>query len=171
MVVAPALFGVVLEGKFSSGLAVLPGVLTYCVWFGMAMVSHNYLWCAEKARLATLSLLAGLAVKVGLSLVLLPTLGLLGAVVAACAAHFLALVLILAFGRSLGWRTDLGMWIVMAVPVFFWLGAGATAIVLAGLLAQTITTDRILTAEEKSHLVQAWLRSWRRWHRLRSAPS
>ena len=169
LLAAPLLFGVVFQGKFSGGLAVLPGTLTYCVWFGMAMVAQNYLWCAEKARLGSLALAVGLSLKVGLSLWLVPEMGLLGAVVAAGAAHLAALVLILQFSRPLGLRTDLGTWIVLAVPALFWLGPWASAVVLIGLFAETIATDRILSAEEKAHLLHAWFLYRASFQRFRAA--
>jgi len=158
LLAAPLLFDIVFQGKFSGGLAVLPGTLTYCVWFGTSMVAQNYLWCAEKARLGSLALLAGLSVNVGLSLLLLPSLGLKGAPIAAGAAHLVALVLILGFSRRLGFRSDPGTWIVLSVPVVFWLGPWATMAVLIAIVFEAISTNRILTAEEKGHLLQAWLR-------------
>jgi PST family polysaccharide transporter len=160
---------VVFQGKFSGGLAVLPGTLTYCVWFGMAMVAQNYLWCAERARLGTLALAVGLALKVALSLWLVPEMGLVGAVLAAGAAHLATLVLILRFSSRLGLRTDLGTWIILAAPVLFWLGPWASAAVLIGLLVETIATDRIFSAEEKAHIRQAWLRYRAGFRRLRAA--
>jgi O-antigen/teichoic acid export membrane protein len=171
LLAAPLLFGVVFQGKFSGGLAVLPGTLTYCTWFGMAMVAQNYLWCAEKARLGSLALAVGLSVKVGLSLWLVPEMGLAGAVVAAGVAHLTALVLILYFGRALGLRADLGTWVVLAVPVLFCLGPWASAVVLIGLLAQSLATDRIFGAEEKAHLRSAWFRYRATFQRFSAALS
>jgi PST family polysaccharide transporter len=167
--VAPLLFGVAFQGKFAQGQAILPWTLIYSIWFGLAAVAQNYLWCAEKARLGSLALAIGLSVKVALSLWLVPEMGLVGAVAAACAAHLAALVLILRFSRPLGLRTDLGAWIVLAVPVIFWLGPWASAVVLIGLFAVTIATDRILSAEEKAHLLQAWFRYRASFQRLRAA--
>jgi O-antigen/teichoic acid export membrane protein len=166
LLAAPLLFGLVFQGKFSGGLAVLPGTLTYCVWLGASMVAQNYLWCAEKARLASLALLAGLCVSVGLSLLLLPSIGLLGAVTAASVAHLVALGLVLAFSRSLGFRTNLGTWIVLAVPILFWLGPWVITVVLIGIGAQAVTTNRIFSTEEKSHLLQAWHRYRERLRQL-----
>jgi len=61
--VAPWLFGVAFQGKFSGGMAVLPWTLTYCVWFGVGVVAQQYLWCAERAGLVGLAMGVGLAVK------------------------------------------------------------------------------------------------------------
>ena len=107
--VAPWLFGVAFQGKFAGGMAVLPWTLAYCVWFGTAMVAQQYLWCAERASLVGLALGAGLAVNIALNLLLLPHLGLLGAVLAASAANLVALVLILVFSRFAGFRAAPGI--------------------------------------------------------------
>ena len=58
------------------------------------MVMQNYLLCAEKARLVCVAMAAGLALSVPLNIVLLPRLGLEGAVLATAAANALSLLLI-----------------------------------------------------------------------------
>ncbi len=114
-------------------------------------------------------MLAGLALNVGLSLWLVPKMGLMGAVVAAGVAHLAALVLILRFSRGLGLRIDLGTWIVLAAPAVLWLGPWAGAGALTALAAATIATDRVLCADEKAHLLQAWFRYRARFERFRAA--
>ena len=94
MLIAPLLFGTAFQGKFAEGQAVLPWTLLYSVWFGLAAVAQNYLWCAEKARWGSLALLVGLAANVLLNLLLLPRCGLLGAVAATSAANAIVLVLV-----------------------------------------------------------------------------
>ena len=79
---APLLFHVVLQGRYDEGLAVLPWTLAGCVWYGIYCIAQNYLWCAEKTRLATVPLGLGLVVNIVLNFVLLPTYGLHGAVLA-----------------------------------------------------------------------------------------
>ena len=59
VVFAPVLFEVVWQGKYTHGLEVFPWTLAGCVWFGIYLVAQNYLWCAEKTRLATLPLAIG----------------------------------------------------------------------------------------------------------------
>ena len=90
LLASPWLFGVAFKGKFADGMAVLPWTLTYCMWFGMATMAQMYLWCAERARLGCAALLTGLVTNVVLNLILLPRLGLLGAVLATGAANAVA---------------------------------------------------------------------------------
>ncbi|MCH7729162.1 MAG: oligosaccharide flippase family protein, partial [Planctomycetes bacterium] len=60
LVASPILFGWIFGGKFDGGLFVLPWTLTYCIWFSLALIAQNYLWCAEKARLVSAALFVGL---------------------------------------------------------------------------------------------------------------
>ena len=90
------------------GLEQLPLTLVYCTWFGTLAVAQNYLWCAEKAWLSSVALVVGLVVNVSLDLVLLPRVGLHGAVIATTAANFIALLLIYLLNNRLGMRIDRG---------------------------------------------------------------
>jgi len=87
LLAAPVLFRGVFQGKFAEGLAVLPWTLTYCVWFAAIIIAQTYLLCREKAYLSSIALFAGLVGNVGLNLLLLPRLGLLGAVLATTIAN------------------------------------------------------------------------------------
>ena len=128
LICAPFLFNTVLGGKFSGGLEQLPLTLVYCTWFGTLAVAQNYLWCAEKAWLSSVALLVGLLVNVSLDLVLLPRVGLHGAVIATTAANFMALLLIYLLNGRLGMRIDRGTWILAAVPMLLWLGPTVAAL-------------------------------------------
>lgn len=152
--VAPLLFGAAFKGKFAGGLAVLPWTLTYCIWFGMAMIAENYLWCAEKARLASLSLLIGLLANVGLNLLLLPRMGLLGAVLATTAANLIALVLICVFNHLLGFRVDRGTWVTLALAPVVCLGPWLALLVLGVVALEAIYSDRLLSRDEKGQLAE-----------------
>jgi O-antigen/teichoic acid export membrane protein len=132
LLVSPMLFGWVLQGKYSQGLTVLPWTMAYCIWFSLAIVAQNYLWCAEKTRLVSLALAAGLAVNVALNLLLLPRLGLVGAVLATASANAVALALIYGLSRRLGMKLDRGVWLASALPLAIPFGGGpAAAVVLA----------------------------------------
>jgi polysaccharide transporter, PST family len=150
--VAPWLFGVAFQGKFAGGMAVLPWTLTYCVWFGVAMVAQQYLWCAERAGLVGLALAIGLAVNVGLNIILLPRLGLLGAVLAASAANLIALVLILFFAHISGFRAHRGLWIMLGLVPSISLGFWATVVAMSVITLTAICSDHVLSREEK-HLM------------------
>lgn len=156
LLAAPLLFGVAFRGKFVDGQAVLPWTMTYCTWAALAGVVHSYLLCAEKAGRSVLATGIGLAVNVVLNLLLLPRLGLLGAVLATTAANLVVLVLICVFCRQLGMRFDRGALLVLALPVVLGLGPWVALAVLAAVTAASTRFEVLLSAAEKRHLATSW---------------
>ena len=123
------LFHVVLEGRYDEGLAVLPWTLAGCVWYGIYCIAQNYLWCAEKTRLATTPLGLGLVANVLLNFALLPAYGLHGAVLATAISTLLCLMVVLLLSRRHGMRVDAGTWLLALSPVAIGFGAvAATAV-------------------------------------------
>lgn len=149
---APLLFGVALHQKFPDGQAVLPWTLVYCSWFGMWVIAQNYLFCAEKAALASVSLIAGLLANVLLNLILLPRLGLEGAVLASAAANALSLWLLCHFNRRLGFHLDNGARLVLALPMVVCLGPWVALLVLLVIAAELIWGKLLLTADERAQV-------------------
>ena len=141
--------------------------MMYCIWFGLAMIAQNYLLCAEKARLASLALLIGLLANVGLNLLLLPRLGLLGAVLATTAANFIALVLICILNHLLGFPTDRGMHLIFALPLVICLGPWVAALVLLAAALEACRSDWLLSAEEKRELAEGFRQYYHRLKNLR----
>jgi len=154
LLAAPLLFSVAFRGKFPFGEAVLPWTLMYCAWFGLQMIVQNYLLCAERTWLSSAALLGGLALSIPLNLVLLPRLGLQGAVLATTAAHALSLGLVCLFNRRLGFRLDLGAALVLLAPLTLCLGVVPTLVVLGALLLDMVWGHRLLTAEERKLLAE-----------------
>ncbi|HVC94469.1 MAG TPA: polysaccharide biosynthesis C-terminal domain-containing protein, partial [Pirellulales bacterium] len=154
LLVSPWLFGVALAGKFAGGLAVLPWTLAFCVWGSLSVVATNYLWCAEKVRLAGAALAVGLAVNVGLNLWLLPQFGLLGVVLATAAANLVVLVLVYAAAQANGLRIDLGVWLISLLPAAVPLGPWVVLAVLASVALLAATGERLFDAQEKRDLIQ-----------------
>ena len=149
---APFLFNVAFAGKFRGGLDVLPWTLTYCAWFGMVTMAQMYLWCAERARLSCLALFIGLVMNIGLNLLLLPRFGLAGAVWATAAANFVALALIFQFNAWLGMKIERSLLLVSLLPLTLGLGPFAAVAALVAVIVGIITTDRILSRDEKRQL-------------------
>ncbi|OHB81888.1 MAG: hypothetical protein A2W31_15625 [Planctomycetes bacterium RBG_16_64_10] len=149
---ARPLFDWVLNGKFAGGEAILPWALAYCSLFGVAAVAQNYLWCAEKARLGSLALLAGLVSNVALNLVLLPRFGLMGAVLATTAANMVALVLGLRLNQAAGMTIDRGTWFLCTAPVVLGLGLWPALALLAGVALTLLTSDLLVSQSEKDQL-------------------
>ncbi|MGD0900232.1 MAG: lipopolysaccharide biosynthesis protein, partial [Thermoguttaceae bacterium] len=145
LLAAPLLFRVALQGKFSGGFDVLPWTLTYCTWFGLTMIAQNYLWCAEKARLAGLAALIGVVANVGLNFVLLPRLGLLGAVLAATAANAAALAMMLLLGRRFGLQVHRGTVATVLLPLSISLGPWVACLAIAAFALEIVGSDRLLS--------------------------
>jgi O-antigen/teichoic acid export membrane protein len=116
------------------------------------MVAQQYLWCAERARWVCLAVVAGLAVNVGLNLVLLPRLGLHGAVLAAAAANAVALTLVVLISRGLGFQGDRGLWVVLATPAFLALGWPAAVAALLVLALDGWQGRVVLDADQRQQL-------------------
>jgi polysaccharide transporter, PST family len=149
---APFLFHVVLEGRYNEGLAVLPWTLAGCVWYGIYCIAQNYLWCAEKAKLATTPLGLGLLVNVILNFILLPHYGLHGAVFATATSTVLCLATVLVVSRRHGMQLDSGTWILALAPVALGFGVWP-AVAACGLLAVAgASTNYVFTAEERREL-------------------
>ncbi len=154
LLAAPLLFQTALRGKFPCGEAVLPWTLVYCTWFGLSMVVQNYLLCAEKARLSSVALACGLALNIPLNLVLLPRLGLQGAVLSTAAANALSLGLICLFNHRLGFHLDDGAKLVLALPMLLCLGPWVAVFALMAVVADAVWGDRLLSPEEKRQLAE-----------------
>ena len=154
--VAPVLFTIGFQNKFQGGFEVLPCTLAYCAWFGIFAVAQNYLWCAERAALSSLPLLAGLVLNVVLNVFWLPLYGLPGAVWATTISNLLALVLTFNFSRRHGMQVDLGTWVFSMAIGGLCFGPWVALGVLISLLIESTMTDRFFTREEKHELLATW---------------
>jgi O-antigen/teichoic acid export membrane protein len=142
LAVAPILFGVAFQGRYDDGLAVLPFTLAYCTWYGLLLIGQTYLWCAERMKTGTIPLAAGLAANIVLNLILIPTWGLLGAVVATTIATGLALAVLYFINRRIGMPIEPGViWLSLAPAALcggYWPTA-AVVIVIIVLLPKSRT--------------------------------
>jgi O-antigen/teichoic acid export membrane protein len=168
LVGSPLLFGWALGGKYDGGLAVLPWTLTACMWFALSLVAQNYLWCAERVRLVSACYLAGLLLNVVLNLLLLPRLGLLGAVLATASGQGLALVLVHLFNRRWGMHVPASVWLVSALPVSVGFGAPTAAVGLLVATLLAVRTNVLLTKDERRQLGEA-IRGYVTWARRAAA--
>lgn len=149
---SPLLFDVILEGKYSNGLNVLPWTLAGCIWYGIYAMSQNYLWCAEKTRLATLPLVLGLVLNICLNLLLLPVWGLYGAVLATSTSSFICLIGILLLSRRYGLCLDWGTWLTALAPISLAAGPLVSGCVVIVLILASLLTRQILNIEEHQRL-------------------
>jgi O-antigen/teichoic acid export membrane protein len=161
MWIAPLLFHIAFQGRYDVGLAVMPWTLTYCVWYSLLLVAQNYVWCAEKAKLGVLPVFAGLAMNIGINLVLVPAWGLMGAVVSTTIATGSALAMMYWINRRAGMRLDAGMILLSVAPAA--LGGGvwcATAVFLV--LAATVPISRTLLTQDERDLLAEFGQSYLR---------
>jgi len=159
LLAAPLFFDWVLDGKYGHGLAALPWTLVFCIWFSMAMIAQNYLFCAEKPRLVSAVCLLGLTANIGLNLLLLPWYGLTGAVMATAIANGLGLCLIMLLAGRQGMRWDGGALLIAVLPLVVPLGpiaAGATTLSLLGVAA----TRGFFSRQQKKVLRTEFDRYW-----------
>ncbi len=114
---SPILFHWALQGRYTDGLSLLPWTLALSVWAGSLTISFNFLRCAERAGTGTFGPVVGLVINVGLNLLLLPRLGLLGAVLATAAANLITYFLGLYFCHRSGFKTEPGTLWIAALPL------------------------------------------------------
>jgi O-antigen/teichoic acid export membrane protein len=153
----PLVFHVVLHGKYDGGLAVLPWTLAGCLWFGVTAIAQNYLFCAEKARQSVAPLAVGLATNVILNFILLPLMGLQGAVLATAIATALSLAITLALNQTHGMSVDRGTWILAAAPVACGFGTILAAATASALIAAAMGSNMIFDRSEREELLgTAW---------------
>lgn len=150
---APFVFNTILEGRYDEGLSVLPMTLVYCIWFGLTSVAQNYLWVVEKGKWIALSVGLGLGINLGLNWLLIPSLGVNGAVIATATSNGLLLAMIYMFNRFAGCKMDASIWYCSAIPLILLMPVYvamvvAIAIALAGWKTQTIFGD-----DEKAEII------------------
>jgi O-antigen/teichoic acid export membrane protein len=152
LVCGPFLFEVVLDERYADGLAVMPWTMAGCVWYGIFCVAQNYLWCAERNKLATVPFAVGLALNVALNLLLLPVWGLYGAVFATACATGACLAVLLLLNRLHGQHLDAGCWIAAAAPLALAAGAWSGVAAAAALIVACLATGWVLNAQEQQDL-------------------
>lgn len=152
LIFEPFLFGVLLEGKYEEGSAVLPWTLVGCIWFSLYTIAQNYLWCAEKTKLAIVPLLWGVAANVLLNLLLLPPLGLYGAVLATAAATVVCFIATLLLNSRNEMHVDSGTWLAFALPTVLGLGLSPALITLLGVVIVMFATNWIIGQDERREL-------------------
>ncbi len=157
---APLLFGVAFQGKFHGAMDILPWTLAYCCWFAIFGLLQNYVWCCEKAYTATVALLIGVVLNVCLNMLLLPRMGLLGAVLATASANVVALAILFYYCGRLGLKLERSTWVAIALPVCVCLGPWLATLVLAVVALEAATGTFLLNGEEKqgiTDLVERYL--------------
>jgi O-antigen/teichoic acid export membrane protein len=153
LLIGPLLFDRVLQGKYNGGLDILPLTLVYSSWFGLMMIASNYLWCAERARLCSAALSLGLVSNIGLNWLLLPSLGLEGAVLATTVANALTLGLTVYLSHVIGMRYTAGTLLLLLLPSALAFGAMAGLAAIVAIVLLVARTHWLISAAEKQLLL------------------
>jgi O-antigen/teichoic acid export membrane protein len=167
--VAPILFHVAFQGRYDEGLAVMPWTMTFCVWYSLFLVAQNYAWCAEKAKFAVLPLIAGLVINIGIDLWLIPTWGLLGAVIGTTIATGFATVALYWINHLAGMQLQRGMILFSIAPIALcggvWCGTATLLLLTAAMpFSKTLVTtdERLAIRQLLATLVNRWNDYWSR---------
>ena len=142
----------------------MPWTMTYCVWYSLLLLAQNYLWCAERARLGVLPLIFGLLLNVAIDLMLIPTWGLLGAVIGTTVATASTMAVLYAINHVAGMQLQRGMLLLTIAPGAMCGGAwcGTAALVL---IAACLPFSRTLvTPAERVAIAELYGRYWGRWN-------
>jgi len=154
--VSSPVFNLLFGDKYQLGLAILPVVLCFGFYFGLAFLARTYLWCCERAHVAMFAFLSGLVTNAFLNLLWLPRYGLPGAVWATAVASFVAFVGIVLLSKHYRMAIDRSFTAFCFLPLVITLGWQATAVVLGGVALATLGTNLLFTAAEKAILAEIW---------------
>jgi O-antigen/teichoic acid export membrane protein len=168
--IAPLLFHYVFQGRLDRGLTVMPWTMTYCVWYSLLLVAQNYAWCAEKAKLAILPLIAGLLVNVVIDLFLIPTWGLLGAVVGTTVATGIATATLYWINHSAGMQLPRGMLLLSIAPLALCGGALCGTVALLFVTVALPFSKTLVTPAERVEIRQLIGQLLNRWNAYWSRP-
>lgn len=155
MLLSPLLFHVILQGRYDEGMKVLPLTLVYCTWFCLFIVGQDYLWVAEKGKWAAFAIFIGLAANIVFNMLLIPTMGLKGAVVATTLGNLLNLLMIFGFNHHFGCRADAGIWACVATPLLMIVNPIMGVACMIGLVTIAWGSDWFFSVEEKTEIHEA----------------
>ncbi|TWT39641.1 lipopolysaccharide biosynthesis protein [Blastopirellula retiformator] len=149
---APWLFGVVFNGKYDGGLEVLPWTVASCASSSIGGLTLLYLYCAEKARLVSLLYAVGLTFNICLNFLLLPRLGLEGAVLATAVSNGVTFCVGLILCRRLGMEIDSATWMAVLLPMSLGFGLMIAAPIWIVMIWQAVSGRSILSNNERRQI-------------------
>jgi glycosyltransferase involved in cell wall biosynthesis/O-antigen/teichoic acid export membrane protein len=155
---SPLLFGWLLRGKFQAAPAILCLCLASACWASLVCLAKSYLWCAEKAALASIANGVALSANVALNLWLAPRFGVYGIAYGTCLAQLALMLLIYGLGRSQGFSLSRGTWLVSALPLLLWFGPWWTTAGVLAVCLLCLRTDLILDRPDKQQILDTLAR-------------
>ncbi len=154
LLLSPVLFDWILQGRYNDGLRVLPLTLVYCIWFCLFVVSQDYLWVAEKGKWAAFSIFVGLVVNIVLNMLLIPHMGLTGAVVATTLGNAINLVMIFSFNHLFGCRANSGIILCAIAPLILLTNSWVSVFAIVLIAFLTWKTNLFFTDSEKTAVAE-----------------
>ena len=153
VIAAPFIFDTLLQGRYEEGLSVLPMTLVYCIWFGLYTVGQDYLWVAEKGKYTALSLFIGLLMNLLLNWLLIPHMGVSGAVLATTISNALLVSLIYGFNHYFGCKSDFGLWACACLPLVLLMPVGLSIAMCLCVSVADWKTNCIFRDHEKQEIL------------------
>jgi len=157
MLVAPTLFQWLFANKYAEGLAVMPLALVSVCWMAVALNLHNYFWCAERGRVLAMIALGSLIVNIFANALLIPPMGLRGALTGSMLATGFDLFGTILVMRILGANMRRNSCLILLLPLTLAGGALAATLVWSGVVIACSRTHWILSADEKRLLDSVFL--------------
>lgn len=142
-------FETILQGRYNDGMGVFPLTMVCYTWLSLYTVGQDYLWVAERGKLVSLSLTAGLLVSILLNYWLIPIWGLWGAVIAASCGMGLLLSILVAMNHFSGCRADRGVWFSGLLPLLLLIQPSLAALSILLIMLLAIRTDWFFNQSEK----------------------
>ena len=150
LIVAPYVFNHVFEGRYDDGLAVLPITLLYCIWFSLINLYSIYLLIIEKGKWIFAVIGTGLLVNLTLNALLIPQLGLWGAVLATTVSMLMTLVAMLGSNHFFGLNVERGVVLTAALPIVVMLSPLTAVAAMLTIIAIALFTKLLFSQEEKA---------------------
>jgi len=157
MIIAPTLFQWLFASKYAEGLAVMPLALIAVCWMAVALNLHNYFWCAERGRVLALIALGSLTVNIIANAMLIPSMGLRGALTSSMLATGFDLFGTILVMRTLGADMRRGSFLILLLPLTLAGGVLPATLVWSGVVIACSRTDWILSPDEKRLLDSVFL--------------
>jgi len=132
----PWMFEVLLHGRYAAGLRLMPMALCFCTWSALVTIGQTYLWTAERGKWVPVAMFAGLVSNLVLNALLLPRMGLTGAVLATLCSHGIVMIGIWAAMYWFGFRSG-ASWLLISLLPLSLLASPVAAIGVAALVAWT----------------------------------
>ncbi len=152
MCVSPLLFHYGFGGRYQPAEEILPISLLQATWASLFIVAQSYLLCIERGKRLAALLIVGLAANFGLNWLLIPQMGLFGAVVATSSANLFTLLLLLWQMSRSGCKLDNGTLALCLAPLSIAAGPVAAALVLAGIVVVVGRTQWLLSDADRQQI-------------------